>query len=95
MKTYYAPTFIDNSISFRGKPTGRLSGFVLTRSFYRTGAGKIKATRGVVPFAWSEDTDEAKANALQIAIRGLEEMAELDGNPPLHAIPARLNKIEL
>jgi hypothetical protein len=91
MKTYYAPTFIDRSTSSRGKPTGKLCGFIFTRSFHKTGAGKIKASRGVVPFSWSEPTDEAKAEALQEAIKGMEELPELDANPPLSFIPSNLS----
>lgn len=92
METFYAPTFIDESINSRGKPTGKLSGLIMTRSFFRTGSGKIKVSRGVIPFHWSEDTEEAKGSALQEAIKGMKEMAELDENPPLTFIPKSLEE---
>lgn len=89
MKTFYSPTFIDESRTYsdkkgNSKPTGKLRGLLLTRRFYKTPKGKIKAERGVVPFSWKEDTEESKAEALAKAIEGMEEMAELEGNPPLH-----------
>lgn len=87
METFYAPTFIDESRSRRGKPTGKLRGFVMTRSFYKGSNGKIKSNRGVIPFSWEEDTDEAKAEALSKVITGKKEMPELDENPPLTWVP--------
>lgn len=97
MKTYYASTFIDQSRTYpdkRGnsKPTGRLSGFLMTRSFYMQG-GKRRSSKGIKPFSWSEDTEEAKADALAQAINGMEEMPELDSNPPLDFWPS--DKYEL
>lgn len=95
MKTYYAPSFIDESRTYPDKngnsrPTGKFSGMVMTRRFYVTPTGKIKAERGIVPFSWQEDTKESKATALSDAIKGMEEMPELDENPPLDFIPKGL-----
>jgi hypothetical protein len=95
MKTYYAPTFIDESRTHPDKkgnsrPTGKLKGFVMTRRFSLTPKGKIRAERGVVPFQWSEDTEEAKAEALSKVIEGMEEISELDANPPLIFIPQNI-----
>jgi hypothetical protein len=92
--TFYAPTFIDESMTHpdrRGhqKPTGRLSGMLFTRRFSTTRGGKIRAERGIVSFSWNEDTQEAKAAALEKAIEGMEgELPELDSNPPTNFIPA-------
>jgi hypothetical protein len=94
MLTYYAPTFIDESMTLPDKrgnqrPTGRLSGMVFTRRFSRTRGGRIKAERGVISFSWKEDTQEAKAAALAKVIEGMEgELPELDSNPPTNFIPA-------
>jgi hypothetical protein len=92
MLTFYAPTFLDESMTHPGKrghqrPTGKLSGMVFTRRFFRKGNGKIKAERGLVSFSWDQDTQEAKVNALAKAIKGMEELPDLDKNPPLNWIP--------
>ncbi|MES2216649.1 MAG: hypothetical protein V4481_05145 [Patescibacteria group bacterium] len=92
MKTYYAPTFIDESRTLpnrqgNSKPTGNLRGMVFTRTFYKTKTGKITSKRGIIPFKWVEDTEESKAEALENALIGLEEMRELDANPPLTFVP--------
>lgn len=96
MKTYYAPTFIDESRTFPNKkgesrPTGVLRGMIMTRRFYLTPKKKIAATRGVVPFSWLEDTVEAKTESLRKAVKGMEELPELDENPPLDFIPEVVN----
>lgn len=99
--TFYAPTFLDESLTRPDKrgdqrPTGRLSGMVFTRRFSKRGA-KFKADRGVVSFSWKEDTPEAKTAALVKVIEGMEELPELDDNPPLNWIPKtikeRLNEV--
>ncbi len=92
MQLYYAPTFIDESLTRpdrRGDQhsTGRLSGIVIGRKFFKSRAGKIRAERIVKSFSWKEDTREAKAEALAKAIEGMEEMPELEKNPPLNWIP--------
>ncbi len=93
MQLYYAPTFIDGSLTRpdrRGEQhsTGRLSGMVFGRKFFKSRAGKIRAERMVISFSWKEDTQEAKAAALAKVIEGMEELPELDKNPPLSWIPA-------
>jgi hypothetical protein len=93
MQLYYAPTFIDESLTRpdrRGEQhsTGRLSGIVIGRKFFKSRAGKIRAERMVISFSWEQDTQEAKAEALAKVIEGMEEMPELDNNPPLSWIPA-------
>lgn len=90
--TYYAPTFLDESMTLPDKrghsrPTGRLSGFVFTRRFSRRGPRKIVAEIGLVPFSWNEDSQEAKVAALSKVIEGMKELPELDNNPPLDWIP--------
>lgn len=92
MLTYYAPSFLDESMSHPDKRgnqrrTGRLSGMLFTRSFSRRGS-KIRAKRGIVSFSWDEDTQEAKVAALAKAIEGMEELPELDSNPPLNWVPS-------
>jgi hypothetical protein len=92
MQCYYAPTFLDESLTFPDKKgqqraTGRLSGMVFTRKFFKTKKGKIRAERGLISFSWKEDTQEAKAAALAKVIEGMEELPELDKNPPLSWIP--------
>lgn len=37
--------------------------------------------------SWTEDTPEAKAKALTKAIAGMDELPELDRNPPTNWIP--------
>lgn len=92
--TFYSPTFIDESMTCPTKhcaqrPTGNLSGMVFARTFSRHPKSKrIKATRGIISFSWSEDTQDAKATALAKAIEGMEELPELDSNPELNWIPA-------
>lgn len=91
--TFYAPTFFDESLTRpdkhgHQKPTGRLSGMIMTRKFSVTRAGGIKAERDLISFSWNEDTQEAKANALAKAIEGMEELPGLDDNPPLNWIPS-------
>lgn len=90
--TFYAPTFIDMSMKQpdkRGvqKPTGDLSGLIVTRTFTSKGRN-IKASRGMIPFSWKKDATAAKAEALARAIEGMEELAELDNNPSLNWIPS-------
>jgi hypothetical protein len=92
MQLYYAPTFIDESMTQpdrRGNqyPTGRLSGVVIGRKFFKSRAGKIRAERMVISFSWKKDTQEAKAEALAKVIEGMEELPELEKNPPLNWIP--------
>lgn len=93
MLTYYAPTFIDESLSRpdRGgnqRATGRLSGIMVIRQFFKK-RDKIIAKRGIVSFSWEEDTQEAKAAALAKTIEGMEgELPELANNPPISFIPA-------
>lgn len=89
--TFYAPTFLDESMTFPDKrglrrPTGKLSGFVITRRFSKKGS-KFRAERGLVPFSWGRDTPKAKITALAKAIEGMEELPGLDENPPLNWIP--------
>lgn len=91
--TFYAPTFIDESMTRpdkrgRQEPTGNLRGMVFTRKFSRTRAGKIKAERGIVSFSWDEDTQDAKVAALAKAIDGMEELPELENNPPTGWVPS-------
>lgn len=91
-KQFYAPTFLDESMSHpdrRGNnyAAGRLSGIVMGRKFTKLKSGKIRAERLVISFAWDRDTQEAKAEALAKVIDGMEELPELDNNPPLTWIP--------
>ena len=91
-RTFYAPTFLDESRTHPDKAgntrsTGRLSGMLMTRRFYRRGK-KIVAERGVVPFAWNQDTQEAKVEALKKVITGMEELPGLDENPSLDWVPS-------
>lgn len=88
---FYAPTFFDESMTCPDKkgnqrPTGRLSGFVFTRSF-RKRRDKFVAERGLIPFSWGEDTQESKVAALEKVIEGMRELPGLDDNPPLTWIP--------
>lgn len=97
MKTYYAPSFIDQSRTYpnkngKSKSTGILSGMIMTRRFVKTPKGNWKGIRGIVPFSWSPDTEEAKAKSLKKAIKDMQEMAELDSNPPIDWIPDILLK---
>ena len=90
--TFYAPNFIDESMTPLDKrghqePTGKRSGMIFTRTFSKTRTGKIKAERGVKSFSWEENTQEAKVDALARAIEGMEELPELESNPPLNWIP--------
>lgn len=90
--TFYAPSFLDNSTTFpdrkgRKRPTGNLSGMIFTRRFSKTGGRKITAERGVIPFSWKEDTQAAKVEALAKAIEGMQELPDLDENPPITWIP--------
>lgn len=90
---YYAPTFIDESLTRPDRggnqyPTGRLSGMVFGRKFFTTKTGKVRAERVMISFSWGEDTPEAKVTALAKAIEGMEELPELDKNPPLTWIPS-------
>lgn len=94
--TFYAPTFLDESMTRpdrRGhqEPTGRLSGMVFTRTFSRRGK-KIRAERGAVSFSWGTDTQKAKTKALAKVIAGMEEMLELENNPPLNWIPPSIKE---
>jgi hypothetical protein len=59
-----------------------------------TKKGKIRAERGLISFSWKEDTQEAKAAALAKVIEGMEELPELDENPPLSWIPAIVKQKE-
>lgn len=98
-KTFYAPTYLDESMSYPDKrgnqhPTGRLSGMVFIRKFSKTRSGRWKAERTIISFSWKEDTQKAKAAALAKAIEGMEELPELDGNPPLNWIPPALKQME-
>lgn len=73
MKQFYAPTFIDESMTLpdkkgRSRPTGRLSGMVFARKFSRRKGGGVKAERIMISFSWNEDTQEAKTEALAKAI---------------------------
>ena len=45
------------------------------------------AERIVISFSWRKNTEKAKAAALAKAIKGMEELPELDNNPPLNWIP--------
>jgi hypothetical protein len=90
---FYAPTFLDFSMTCpdkkgNKKPTGKLEGFILARTFSRRRSGKIKAERNIIPFKWNEDSEEAKVEALAKVIEGMEELPELDDNPRLEWIPA-------
>lgn len=94
--TFYAPTFLDESMTRPDRkgvqtPTGKLSGMLITRRFSKRGK-KISATRGLVSFSWGEDTQEAKIAALSKAIEGMDELPELDTNPPLNWIPATVKE---
>lgn len=96
MKTYYAPTFLDESRTHPNRkgvslPTGILKGIIFTRSFSKTPKGKIKGERGIIFFSWGKDTKEAKAAALKKAIDGMEELERLDENPALDWIPKSLS----
>lgn len=98
MKTYYSPTFLDESLTYPNKkgesrPTGKLRGFVFTRSFYKTLSGKIKATRSILPFSWEEDTDESKGRALEKVVEGMEELEGLEKNPSLDWIPKQVREL--
>lgn len=91
--TFYAPTFIDESLTRRDrkgcqKPTGNLSGMVFTRRFSMDRRGRVKAVRGLVSFSWGEDTQAAKAAALAKVIDGMEELPELENNPPIGWVPS-------
>jgi len=91
-KTYYARTFLDESMSSPDRKgqqhkTGRLSGMVFARKFSRLKGGKIRAERLVLSFTWDRDTQEAKADALAKVITGMDELLGLDENPPLTWIP--------
>ena len=92
MLSFYAPTFIDESLTMpdkkgRQEPTGRLSGILIGRQFSKSRSGRIKASRIVKSFSWDEDTQEAKVEALAKAIDGMEELPELENNPPISWIP--------
>lgn len=92
MQLYYAPSFIDESLTYpdrhgQQRPTGRLTGMVFGRKFFKSRSGKIKAERMLLSFSWEQDTQEAKAAALAKVIEGMEELPELDKNPPLSWIP--------
>lgn len=96
MLTYYASTFLDESLSSRDKRgnqhrTGRLSGMIFTRRYFKKGT-KIKSERGLITFSWDEDTQEAKAAALAKAITGMEELPGLDENPPLNWVPPSIKE---
>ena len=100
MKIYYAPTFLDESRTYPDKkgnsrPTGKLRGMIMTRRFFLASNNKIKAERGMVPFSWKEDTAKSKAEALEKVIKDMQEMSELDNNPPLDFIPERVKKLLL
>ena len=91
MLSYYAPTFLDESLSHPDKKgqqyaTGRRSGMIFVRTFSKSRSG-FKARRLVISFSWDDDSAEAKATALAKVIDGMEEMPELDKNPPLNWIP--------
>lgn len=100
MQCYYAPTFLDESLTFPDKKghqraTGRLSGMVFTRKFFKTKKGKVRAERGLISFSWDRDTPEAKAAALAKVIEGMDgELPELDSNPPLNWIPTIVKQKE-
>ncbi len=94
--TFYAPTFLDESRTYPDKNgnsrnTGIMRGMIFTRTFKRRGS-KIVAERGLIPFSWKEDTQEAKVEALAKAIEGMEEMAELDDNPNIGWIPKTIKE---
>ncbi len=92
-RCYYAPTFLDESLSFpdrRGNQhkTGRLSGVVFARRFFISKAGKVRSERELISFAWKEDTQDAKAAALAKVIEKMDgELPGLDDNPPTNWIP--------
>lgn len=95
--TFYADMFLDESMTYPDKRgnrrhTGKLSGFIFTRTFKRTRNGKIVVERGIVPFSWAEDTQEAKAAAIEKVITGMEVLPGLDENPPLNWIPSFIRK---
>ncbi len=92
-RTYYAPTFLDESLSRpdrRGNQhaTGRLSGCVFARKFSFTKKRTVRAERIVIFFSWDADTQEAKAEALAKVIEYMDgELPELERNPPLNWVP--------
>lgn len=91
--TFYAPTFLDFSMTYPDKKgncrsTGNLEGMILSRTFKRRRNGKIVGQREIRPFSWKEDTQAAKIAALAKAIEGMEELSELDDNPREEWVPA-------
>lgn len=89
--TFYAPTMLDLSMTRPDKkgrqhPTGNLNGMIFTRTFRRRGEN-IKASRGIISFSWGERPG-AKEEALLKALGDMEELHDLDSNPPLNWIPS-------
>lgn len=97
-KEYYAPTFMDHSMSSRGKPTGDLHATIFTRVFtvYEQTNGKrvVRSKLGFHFPRWSKDDETAKASAIKKAIKGMKELTELDKNPPLDFLPDEIKRLK-
>jgi hypothetical protein len=95
-ETFYQPTFLDMSRSYRGEPTGVLSATIFTRTFMlienQKGKRHIDAQRGFLFQSWKKDTLKSKAAAIKLAVRGMKKMKELNDNPPLNFIPNKIEK---
>ena len=51
-----------------------------------------KAVRSQLPHAKLVRVDTSKAKAIKSAVKGMEEMKELDDNPPVTFIPDRIER---
>lgn len=93
-KTYYAPTFIDQSRTSNGEKTGELSAFLMTRTFRKVQKKNriigYDAKRGLHVITWDKDTQDAKGRAFATAIKKMTELPWLDENRSLFEIPEQV-----
>ena len=93
---FYAPTYLNHSLTSKGKKTGNLKATIFTRSFRLIedikGRKYIKTQRGFRFVNWDKDTKKAEAEAILEAIGSMKEMKEIEENPPLDFIPNKIKR---